>query len=176
MLRTPLIEHWSALIRVLKYLDGRIELGITYGPRTGIPMRLDGHADADWAGDIDTRQSTTGSIITYGGGPISWRSTKQPSVALSSCEAELISTCEATKTVLWMQSLLRVLDLPNSCATIITLNDRHEPGDKMDHNMPVDPIPHVFNDNQGAIKVAKPQARPRLWTRAWRSTTQLLRT
>jgi hypothetical protein len=54
-----------------------------------------------------------------------------------------------------MQSLLRDLDLPNSFATIITLNDRHEPGDKVDHNMPVDPIPHVFNDNHGAIKVAK---------------------
>jgi hypothetical protein len=120
-----------------------------------MPMRLEGHADADWAGDVDTRQSTTSTLITYGGGPISWRSTKQPSIALSSCEAELITTCEATKTVLWMQSLLRDLDLPNSCATIITLNDRHEPGDKEDHNMPVDPIPHVFNDNQGAIKVAK---------------------
>jgi hypothetical protein len=46
---------------VLMYLAGTVELGITYGPKASISMHLEAHANADWAGDVDARQSTTGS-------------------------------------------------------------------------------------------------------------------
>ena len=67
---------------------------------------LIGYCDADWAGDNEDRRSTTGYIFTLAGGPVSWMSKKQQTVALSTCEAEYMAMSEATKEALWMQRLL----------------------------------------------------------------------
>src|SRR5579859_3772529 len=56
-LNDPSSKHMSATKRVLCYLQGTSNLGITYRPP---PLHLKGYSDADWAGDIDTRRSTTG--------------------------------------------------------------------------------------------------------------------
>jgi hypothetical protein len=54
--------------------------------------------DADWAGNVSNRRSTSGFMFFFGSGDVSWRSKKQPTVALSSMEAEYkgatITTCE----------------------------------------------------------------------------------
>ena len=62
----------------------------------GKNVELVGYADADWASDVDTRRSTTGYVFMLGGCTVSWRSRRQPSVALSTTEAEYMATCEAT--------------------------------------------------------------------------------
>lgn len=69
-----------------------------------------GHVDADWAGDKDTRRSTTGYIFKLFGGAISWRSKLQPTVALSSTEAEYRSTTEAGQEATWLRRLLQAFD------------------------------------------------------------------
>ena len=53
-------------------------------------MELVGYSDADWAGDIDSRRSTSGYCFKLGSGLISWKSKKQNSVSTSSTEAEYI--------------------------------------------------------------------------------------
>ena len=49
---------------------------------------MDAYSDADWAGAIDDRRSTSGYFTFVGGNLITWRSKKQNVVARSSAEAE----------------------------------------------------------------------------------------
>jgi hypothetical protein len=58
---------------------------------------LDGFTDADMAGDVDSRKSTSGYLITYSGGAVSWQSRLQKCVALSTKEAKYIAITEAAK-------------------------------------------------------------------------------
>ena len=46
------------------------------------------YVDASFAADLDTRRSTTGYVFNIAGGPVSWQSRMQTSVALSSMESE----------------------------------------------------------------------------------------
>ena len=58
---------------------------------------LVGYSDADMAGDIDSRRSTSGYLVTFAGGAVAWQSRLQKCVALSTTEAEFISATEACK-------------------------------------------------------------------------------
>lgn len=64
------------------------------------------HCDADWAGDRSTRRSTTGYVFTLAGGALSWRSRLQPTVALSSTEADYRAITEAGQELLWLQKMM----------------------------------------------------------------------
>ena len=68
------------------YLKGTIDFGILY--RLQDPKECVGFSDADWAGDLDDRKSTSGYLFQISGGAITWKSKKQSSVALSTAEAE----------------------------------------------------------------------------------------
>ena len=57
-------EHWNALTRLLRYLKGTMNLGLTY---TGRPTVLEGYCDANWISDNDKTNSTNGYIFTLGG-------------------------------------------------------------------------------------------------------------
>jgi hypothetical protein len=56
-----------------------------------------GYCDADWAGDLEDRRSTTGFVFMMGGGATSWSSKRQPTIALSTTEAEYMASTQATK-------------------------------------------------------------------------------
>uniref|UniRef100_A0A803MBH5 Retrovirus-related Pol polyprotein from transposon TNT 1-94 n=1 Tax=Chenopodium quinoa TaxID=63459 RepID=A0A803MBH5_CHEQI len=64
---------------------------------------LVGYSDSDMAGDIDSRKSTSGYLITFAGGTVSWQSRLQKCVALSTTESEFIAATEACKELLWMK-------------------------------------------------------------------------
>ena len=55
------------------------------------PLCVVGYSDSDWAANVDNRRSTTGYMFMLGGGPISWKSKSQPTVALLSTEAEYMA-------------------------------------------------------------------------------------
>lgn len=131
-LNNPSSKHMQAAKRVLRYLQGTPTLGITYRPP---PLRLQGYSDADWAGDIDTRRSTTGYVVMLNNGAIAWKSRRQPTVALSTMESEYMALTEATKELKWIRTLLAELGYSN--------NSKDEP--------PTD----LFSDNQSAIALAK---------------------
>uniref|UniRef100_A0A2N9I3V5 CCHC-type domain-containing protein n=1 Tax=Fagus sylvatica TaxID=28930 RepID=A0A2N9I3V5_FAGSY len=72
---------------------------------------LEGYTDADMAGDLDGRKSTSGFLFTFAGGAVSWQSKLQKCVALSTTEAEYIAATEAGKEMLWMKRFLQDLGL-----------------------------------------------------------------
>ncbi|KAE8698224.1 pentatricopeptide repeat-containing protein [Hibiscus syriacus] len=65
-----------------------------------------GYCDSDYAGDLDKRRSTTGYVFTFAKAPVSWKSTLQSTVALSTTEAEYMAVTEAVKEAIWLQGLL----------------------------------------------------------------------
>lgn len=103
-LNNPGRAHWEAAKHTVRYLKGTINLGITFDGK--LPLHLEGYSDADWAGDIDSRKSTTGYVFLLAGAPISWSSKRQPTVALSTMEAEFMAVCAATQEALFLKQLL----------------------------------------------------------------------
>jgi hypothetical protein len=67
---------------------------------------LTGFSDADLAGDIDDRKSTSGSIFFFGECPITWQSQKQKSTAMSSCEAEYMAVSTTSCQAVWLGRLV----------------------------------------------------------------------
>jgi hypothetical protein len=100
----PRESHWVAAKRVLRYLAGTVNFGIRYdATKQGLPEI---YSDADYAGDVDDRKSTSGMAGMMHGGVVMWRAKRQSIVATSTCEAEYISASEAMKELLWLSNLL----------------------------------------------------------------------
>ncbi|CAI7926639.1 unnamed protein product [Closterium sp. NIES-53] len=116
-LKKPEAEHLAELDRALHYFVSTSTIGLTYYKNTTTPTKLIGFVDADHAGDSDNRRSRTGYIYRLEPiGPISWQSSKQELIALSSAEAEYIALCSATKEGLYLRELLeeaKLAELPN---------------------------------------------------------------
>eukprot|EP00253_Pinus_taeda_P004220 PITA_04220 len=84
----PHHSHWIGAKNLLKYLRGLITHGLRY---IAGDVRLHGYSDADWAGSVVDRKSTSGCCFYLGSALISWMSRKQKLVALSTSEAEYIA-------------------------------------------------------------------------------------
>lgn len=90
--------------RIFRYLVATKEEGITY--KHTECEKLIAYSDADFAGDSESRKSTTGYVIFLCGGPISWCSRKQPIVSLSSTESEYIAAAECVKELLFLKTMI----------------------------------------------------------------------
>jgi hypothetical protein len=106
--RNPGPEHWKALQKIFFYLRSTIDYCIVLG---GVDnqIKLAGYTDASFAEDPSTRRSTGAFIFTLNGGPISWASKRQPTVALSTTEAEYMAMCQAIREASWLKQLLTEL-------------------------------------------------------------------
>uniref|UniRef100_A0A7N2RFG7 Integrase catalytic domain-containing protein n=1 Tax=Quercus lobata TaxID=97700 RepID=A0A7N2RFG7_QUELO len=96
-------QHWEAVKWILRYLKGSSDTCLCF---TGASLKLQGYVDADFAGDIDSRKSTTGFVFTLGGTAISWASNLQKIVTLSTTEAEYVAATEAGKEMIWLHGFL----------------------------------------------------------------------
>jgi hypothetical protein len=121
--------HLTAVKIIFRYLKGTKDFVLKY--KKDIKYNLVGYSDADYAGDLDDRHSTSGNIFVLSGGAISWLSKRQPTVALSTTEAEYISLSQATQEAVWLRRLLNDLK-----------------GSDIDSVL-------IMEDNQGAIALAK---------------------
>ena len=101
-------EHWAAMKWILRYLRGTFKICLCFG--TDKPM-LVGCIDADMVGDVDSKKSTSGYLITFLGEIVSWQSRLQKCVALLTIEGEYIAITEASKELLWMKKFLQELGL-----------------------------------------------------------------
>jgi len=129
-------EHWEAVQRIFRYLAGTLDLGLVY-TRTEKPLNgvvacdslvvpvldpgafevsaeLKVYSDSDHARCQDTRRSVTGFIFYLAGAPICWQSRQQPTVALSSMEAEYMAACSTTQEALWLVAILKGLGFQQS--------------------------------------------------------------
>jgi len=113
----PAERHWAGVKRVFHYLKGPLDLVLTLGEDltqlegyTGSQFKsgfLVGYSDSDWGGDPATLQSTSGYAARLGTkGIICWRSTRQPTCAQSTAEAEYIACAHAVSQLEWMRGLL----------------------------------------------------------------------
>lgn len=138
-LKNPSKDHIIAMNRVWKYLKGSINQTLFYKSSPDSPG-LRGFCDADWAGPHSTEaKSTSGYVFLLAGGPISWASKKQTTVALSSTESEYIAMALATQEALWIQLLLTKLNINQHFTTPVLL---------------CQPI-NMNVDNQSAIALAR---------------------
>ncbi|XP_031267467.1 secreted RxLR effector protein 161-like [Pistacia vera] len=113
----PGAEHWTALKWVIKHINSTLWVGLEYGKRV-TSLDLVGFVDSDFAGDKDTRKSTTSYYFTLGGNCISWKSQLQPIVAFSSTEAEYIAIADVFKEAVWLKGILSEPNLTNGKVTI----------------------------------------------------------
>lgn len=127
-MKNPTKKAYVASKRILRYLKGTLDKGLVYG---GQDLKLVAECDASWGNDVDTRRSFAGYFFSINGGAISWRSKLQPTVALSTVEAEYMSYSEVTKEAIWLRKMCSFLGVPCS-----------EPTD-------------VYNDNTGALKLSR---------------------
>ena len=100
----PQKHHWVAVRRIFAYLKGTQDYGIRFGPNHDC---LRGYSDSDFAGDLNSRRSTTAFIFILNGGPVAWASRRQPCVTLSSTESEFVAACEAAKEAVWLKRLMK---------------------------------------------------------------------
>lgn len=114
--------HWVAVKRILRYLKGTIDYKLEFSKDKNLD--IEGFCDADWANDPDERHSTTGYIFTLQGGAISWNSKRQPSVALSTTEAEYMALSSATQEALWLRGLASEIGLKTEHPTLIHCDNR----------------------------------------------------
>jgi hypothetical protein len=132
---SPCVRHYNDAMRVLRYLVGTKELGLTF--RKGDAqsnINVEAWSDSDWAGDKSDRKSTTGWIVRINGNVISWQSKLQSNVAKSSSEAELYAADSAAAEVMYIRGMLEELKLINT--------NTHGPS-----------LIHI--DNQAAMKIAQ---------------------
>jgi hypothetical protein len=87
---------------VLRYVVGTLDLGLQFG---GKVWDVIGYFDADYAGDLDPRKSTTAYVRLMHGGAVSWRSVLQPTVALSTAEAEYMAAAAEAREALCMHKI-----------------------------------------------------------------------
>ena len=88
----PSIEHWDAISRLLRYLKGTFDYGLSY---CGYPTILEGYCDANWISDTDEVKPTSGYVFTLARGAVSWKSSNQTCIAKSTMESELVALKKA---------------------------------------------------------------------------------
>ena len=133
-LQRPTAELIRETDHIFSYLARNPSIGLTYSKEC---CGLDGFADASW----ETAKSTSGWVIQWQSAALSWGSRKQKSIALSTCDAEIIALSEAAKDVVYLRKLVNGLGEPeggpsplrtdSQSARDVSYNPEHH--DKMKH-------------------------------------------
>lgn len=179
-LAAPSKKDIALVKRIFRYLKGTQCNGLCYTKTAS--LRLNCYSDADHAGDESTARSTSGMVCMLSGAAISWRSQLQPTVSISSTEAEIIAASETAQEIIWLKLLLDgmvksqnpVLYLDNESAIKLAHNPKFEYHKRTKHiklkhffvrecvnNNEFD-VTHVESNRQLADMLTKPLFGPRL--------------
>ncbi|KAJ9557826.1 hypothetical protein OSB04_012440 [Centaurea solstitialis] len=130
--QNPGEPHWVAVKNILKYLRRTKEMSLVFGG-TEDEISVTGYSDASFQTDRDDFRSQSGYVFTLNGGAISWKSSKQDTIADSTTEAEYIAASDVAKEAVWLRNFLSDLRVVASISR------------------PID----IFCDNSGAVAQAK---------------------
>lgn len=125
-------SYWKIAKRVLRYLKGTMNYCLRFSKDDS---EIQGFVDADWASSTIDRRSYTGYAFKLSGSVVSWESSKQKTVALSSTEAEYMAISEAAKEAIYLRGLL--LELTGNATNITLFNDNQSA-----LNLSVNPVYH----------------------------------
>ena len=129
-LHAPRQQHVKMARGVIAYCLRFDELGLHYNGTN--PQPLTGYSDADWAGDVTTRRSTSGYVFLKNGAAVSWSSCLQKTVAHSTSDAEYRALSESARECAFLRNLDALLS-----------------------NKPTMDPTVIFEDNKGAKKWAE---------------------
>ncbi|PLW48308.1 hypothetical protein PCASD_02943 [Puccinia coronata f. sp. avenae] len=122
-LEHPGLTHYKAAMQVFRYLKGTADRGLFYSKTENPQLRV--FVDADWANCPDTRRSHSGFLVLRNQHLLSWKSTKQPTVSLSTTEAEYKALADACKDTVWIQNLSsEIFDSSPSFKTTVFVDNR----------------------------------------------------
>lgn len=96
--------HWTAVKRIFRYLKGTLELKLVFAKDSKYDD-LCCYSDSDWASNFCDFKSCTGYVFVWQGAAISWQSKKQPTVALSTAEAEYMALTSACQEAISLNQL-----------------------------------------------------------------------
>ncbi|KAK8510970.1 hypothetical protein V6N12_036882 [Hibiscus sabdariffa] len=99
--------HWTAVKNILKYLRRTKDVFLVYGGEE--ELRIKGYTDASFQTDKDYSRSQSSLVFYLNGCTVSWKSSKQDTVADSTIEAEYVSASEATKEIVWIKKFISEL-------------------------------------------------------------------
>ena len=102
------LTHWAAVKHLLRYLQGTIDLALTFAPDPSTKL-FQTWTDANHGGNLDNGRSTSGFITKVGTGAISWASKLQNFVTLSTTEAEFVASVFAGTENIWLRNLFSEL-------------------------------------------------------------------
>jgi hypothetical protein len=100
----PGMAHWSAAKRVLWYLKGTKDLGLTYTKGKPNSNHMYSYADASFTTNADMT-STNGHVFILNGAAITWNSKRQRAVVQSTAVAEYTSMADSAREIVWLQNL-----------------------------------------------------------------------
>ncbi|GJS33973.1 putative RNA-directed DNA polymerase [Tanacetum coccineum] len=113
----PREPHFATLKRILRYVQGTLDLGLyLYASAT---TSLVGYTDADWADCPSTRWSTSGYCVFLGDNMLSWSAKRQHTISRSSAKAEYQGVANVVAETAWIRNLLRELHSPLLTATLV---------------------------------------------------------
>lgn len=112
-------QSWAAFKRVLQYLKGTQSLGLVLG---GSSFEITMYTDLNYPECPYTSWYTSGYCTFVAGSCTSWQAGKQPTVAISSIEAEYWAAYKAGQEEVWLRNLLADLGHPQSFLTPLDCN------------------------------------------------------
>ncbi|KAJ9542665.1 hypothetical protein OSB04_029171 [Centaurea solstitialis] len=130
--QNPGEPYWVAVKNILKYLRRTKDMFLVFGGSED-EISVKGYSDASFQTDRDDFRSQSGYVFTLNGGAISWKSSKQDTIADSTTEAEYIAASDAAKEAVWLRNFLSDLRVVASISR------------------PID----ILCDNSGAVAQAK---------------------
>ncbi|RVW52517.1 Retrovirus-related Pol polyprotein from transposon TNT 1-94 [Vitis vinifera] len=120
-MNNPNERNMKAVYRILQYLKKSPGRGLYFKKTSSREVEV--FTDADWAGSLTDRRSTTGYCSYVWGNLVTWRSKKQSVVARSSAEAEFRAMAHGICEGMWLQRILKELGIiSNSTMTVLCDN------------------------------------------------------
>nr|GEZ28347.1 putative RNA-directed DNA polymerase [Tanacetum cinerariifolium] len=137
------MAHMNVVLRIIRYLQGTARNGVLFEQNGHLETQL--YIDANWAGDIDDRRSTSSYFTLVGRDLITLRSKKQKTVALLSAEAEFRGIARGLTKVLWVRRLLTEIGYPPQEASKI-MSDNKAAIQILENPVQHDRIKHIKED------------------------------